>query len=151
MGLTCLRQNSDFGKTAEKLLSQRITVDDVGTPVARRALLSCHPHHMPADDSQTVPLEEAVVVSSRDGSNLSSGYKAQRSVTKFFVPTRIDPLRAKNPGLAGTVLPPPANVYVDRVLLPRTAPKPVPEPTRAHPADPDDGEAQAKPKLPAEL
>jgi hypothetical protein len=103
---------------------------------------------MPGDDSE--PLEEALVDAAKAPAGIGKKYQGQREIRLFFDPLRYDPLAAKSPTLKDYV-PPPANVHKDRVVLPRTAPKPPPEPRRAHPADPDDSEAQAKPKLPPEL
>ena len=106
---------------------------------------------MPGDGSE--PLEEALgdTLQTAPPSEVGARYRGQREIRPFFDPLRYDPLAPKAPTLVGDVPPPPANVHVDRTVLPRTAPKPPPEPRRAHPADPDDAYAQAKPNLPPEL
>ena len=106
---------------------------------------------MPGDGSE--PLEEALgdTLQTAPPSEVGAKYRVQREIRAFFDPLRYDPLAPKAPTLVGDVQPHPANVHVDRVVLPRTAPKPPPEPRRAHHADPDDAQAQAKPNLPPEL
>ena len=140
---------STNSKNARQICSVRTIVDDVGAPCASPlgSLFTRMPWKLPGDSTE--PLEEAQGDPAK--SEASKKYQPQREIDRFFVPQRYDPLNAKAPDLQGRYVPPPPNVLKDHLVLPRTEPKPFPEPTRAHPADPDDSQAQAKPNLPPEL